>query len=370
MSLSVRLTHRFGDFTLDAAFDAPDGVTALFGRSGSGKTTVVNAVAGLLMPDSGSVTVKDRILLDTARNIRVPTPKRRVGYVFQDARLFPHMTVLQNLTYARWWGGRASTAQVQKITGLLGLGTLLDRQPGALSGGETQRVAIGRALLARPDILLMDEPLAALDTPRKAEILPYLERLRSQADIPILYVSHSIAEVARLATTVIVLEDGKIVRQGPASDVLSDPASVSKLGVRDAGAVLPARVVRHHDDGLSELESAGGTLFLPRVDAQIGDALRIRVRAQDVILSRDRPAGLSALNILKGTVTSLRQGDGPGVLVQIACGGDQVLARVTRRSATALDLHKGTICFAIVKTVSVARADIGLGDTPNERGEV
>ncbi|MEL7213512.1 MAG: molybdenum ABC transporter ATP-binding protein [Pseudomonadota bacterium] len=370
MSLSVRLNHRFPGFTLDAAFEAPEGVTALFGKSGSGKTTVVNAVAGLLKPDAGAVTVNGRILLDTGQGLHMPTPKRRVGYVFQDARLFPHMSVARNLTYGRWWGGAPSKSDTTRITDLLGIGHLMDRTPVALSGGETQRVAIGRALLARPDLLLLDEPLAALDAPRKDEILPYLERLRSEARIPILYVSHSVAEVARLATTVIVLEDGKVVRTGPATDVLSDPKAVSQLGVRDAGAVLQARVRHHHDDGLSELETSAGRLFLPKVDAQIGATLRVRIQAQDVILSRTRPEGLSALNILPGTVTSLLKGDGPGVLVQMSSGTDQVLARVTRRSAQTLELAEGATCYAVVKTVSVARADIGSDRTADQRSRV
>lgn len=370
MSLSVRLRHAFPGFTLDAAFDAPSGVTALFGKSGSGKTTVVNAVAGLLRPDAGAVTVNGRTLLDTAQKLYVPTPQRRVGYVFQDARLFPHMSVAKNLAYGRWWAGAPSAKDTARITDLLGIDHLLDRAPLALSGGETQRVAMGRALLARPDVLLLDEPLAALDAPRKAEILPYLERLRSEAQIPILYVSHSVAEVARLATTVIVLEDGKVVRTGPATDVLSDPTAVSQLGVRDAGAVIQARVLHHHDDGLSELETSAGRLFLPRVDAQIGATLRVRIQAQDVILSRTRPEGLSALNILPGTVTSLLQGEGPGVLVQMASGDDQVLARVTRRSAQALELAEGATCYAVVKTVSVARADIGSDRAAQQRGGV
>ncbi len=370
MSLSVRLTHRFPGFVLDTAFEAPDGVTALFGKSGSGKTTVVNAVAGLLNPDAGAVTVNGRTLLDTENRLNVPTPKRRVGYVFQDARLFPHMNVARNLGYGRWWGGPPDQAEMTRVTQMLGIDHLLHRAPLTLSGGETQRVAIGRALLARPDVLLLDEPLAALDATRKAEILPYLERLRSDAKLPILYVSHAVAEVARLATTVIVLEDGKVVRTGAATDVLSDPATVSKLGVREAGAVLQARVLHHHDDGLSELQTSAGRLFLPRVQVEIGTTLRVRIPAQDVILSRARPKGLSALNILPGTVTSLRQGDGPGVLVQLASGTDQVLARVTRRSAQALDLVEGAACFAVVKTVSVARADIGSDHAADQRGDV
>ncbi len=360
MTLSVTLKHAFAGFTLDLAFDAPTGVTALFGRSGSGKTTVVNAVAGLLAPDQGRVAVDDLLLLDTARRLSLPPHRRRLGYVFQEGRLFPHLTVRQNLLYGRWFAPKGDGVGFERVVDMLGVGPLLARHPGALSGGEKQRVAIGRALLCNPRLLLMDEPLAALDEARKAEILPYLERLRDQTDIPFLYVSHSMAEVARLATTLVVLEAGRVLRAGPASAVLSDPAAVPALGLREAGAVIPARVAAQEADGLTQLSISGGTILLPRIDAPIGSALRIRIHAQDVILSRTRPIGLSALNILPATVTDLRIGDGPGALVQLRAGNDLLLARITRRSASALDLSVGADCFAVLKSVAVAQTDVGM----------
>jgi molybdate transport system ATP-binding protein len=205
MSLSVRFAHRFGDFSLDVAFEAPQGVTALFGRSGSGKTSVVNAVAGLVKPETGCIQLGETVLFDAARRISVPVHQRRLGYVFQEGRLFPHLSVRQNLLYGSWFAPRETGVDYDRVVGMLGIDGLLERRPGGLSGGEKQRVAIGRALLANPQLLLMDEPLAALDEERKAEILPYLERLCAETAIPVLYVSHSMAEVARLATTLVLM---------------------------------------------------------------------------------------------------------------------------------------------------------------------
>lgn len=362
MSLSVALTHALPGLALDVSFDAPPGVTALFGRSGSGKTTVVNAVAGLLTPDAGRITLDGDRLFDSATGTNLPAHRRRLGYVFQDARLFPHLSVRQNLLYGqRFAPTDAPGPSLDEVCALLGLANLLDRRPGALSGGEKQRVAIGRALLSRPRMLLMDEPLAALDAARKAEILPYLERLRDHTAVPMLYVSHSVAEVARLATTVIVLEEGRAVRSGRAEDVLSDPGLARQIGLRETGAVLSATVARHHADGLTELAISAGRLFLPALDLAPGTPTRVRILAHDVILSRDAPTGLSALNILGGHVTEIRAGEGPGVIVQLQTGDDRLLARITRRSADALALAPGTPVHAVIKSVSVARADVGSG---------
>ncbi|MCA8882914.1 MAG: molybdenum ABC transporter ATP-binding protein [Rhodobacteraceae bacterium] len=362
MSLSVRLRHRLPGFALDAAFDAPPGVTALFGRSGAGKTTIVNAVAGLLRPDAARVVIEDAVLCDTDAGIWTPPHRRRVGYVFQDARLFPHLSVRANLTYGARFTGRRPRAPFDHVVGVLGLAALLDRSPGALSGGEKQRVAIGRALLSAPRLLLLDEPLAALDDARKAEILPYLERLRDDTQVPILYVSHSAVEVARLATTVVALDAGRVLCAGPADDVLSDPAAVRAIGVREAGSVLTGIVVAQHDDGLTEIAVAAGRLLLPRIAAQAGAQVRVRIEAQDVLLARQRPEGLSALNILPATVRATRRGNGPGVMVQLSAGGELLLARITRRSADALNIVEGADCFAVVKSVSVARLDVGIRD--------
>ncbi|MFZ1468546.1 MAG: molybdenum ABC transporter ATP-binding protein [Paracoccaceae bacterium] len=361
MTLSVSLRHRFASFALQVDFTAPPGVTALFGRSGSGKSTIVNAVAGLLRPDQGRITLDDQVLLDTAHGLALPPHRRRVGYVFQDARLFPHLTVRQNLLYGRWFARHASGPTLDQITDLLGIAALLPRRPGTLSGGERQRVALGRAILSNPHLLLMDEPLAALDEARKAEILPYLERLRDQLALPILYVSHSAAEVARLATTVVLLEAGHVIAAGPAAQVLSDPATAPVFGLRDVGAILEARLEAQEDDGLTRLTTPAGPLWLPRIDRPVGAALRLRILAQDVMLALDRPQGVSALNILPATIADLRIGDGPGALVQLQAGDAMLLARITRRSAQVLGLQKGMPVFAVLKAVSVAQENVGGG---------
>ncbi len=361
MTLTVSLSHAFAGFRLEAAFAAPPGVTALFGRSGSGKTTVVNAVAGLLRPDAGRIVAGDTVLFDRAGGIDLPPHRRCIGYVFQDARLFPHLSVRQNLLYGRWFAGLKPGAELDRIVALLGLDGLLERRPGALSGGEKSRVAIGRALLSAPRLLLMDEPLAALDEARKAEILPYLERLRDEAGLPILYVSHSVPEVARLATTVVMLEAGRVTATGSAEALLSDPAIAPGFGLREAGAILTGRVAGNDPDGLTRLETAAGPLWLPQVAAPAGSALRLRILAQDVMLALERPAAISALNILPATVRDLRLGDGPGALVRLDAGGEALLARVTRRSVQALALQPGTPVFAVLKAVSVARENVGPG---------
>lgn len=222
----VDVEHEQGAFRLAVAFSAPAGVTALFGRSGSGKTTLVRIVGGLVRPRHGRVVVGGETLVDTARGIVVPPHRRRIGYVFQEGRLFPHLTVRQNLLFGRWFAPRREPAtEPGAIVDLLGLGHILHRRPGALSGGETQRVAIGRALLAKPRLLLMDEPLASLDDARKAEILPFIARLRDETRVPIVYVSHARAEVARLADTVVMMEDGRITAAGPAGLILSAGAA-------------------------------------------------------------------------------------------------------------------------------------------------
>ncbi len=359
MSLDVTLGHRLGAFALEAAFVAPPGVTVLFGRSGSGKTSVVDAVAGLLRPQRGRIAVDGEVLCDTDRGIWTPPHRRRLGVVFQDGRLFPHLTVRGNLDYGRRFSGRGRDRALEaRIVEMLGIGALLDRRPGGLSGGERARVGIGRALLARPRLIVADEPLAALDQSRKAEIMPYFERLRDEVAVPILYVSHDAAEVARLATTVVALEGGRVLAAGPAAEILADP-NVVPAGIRAAGAVLEVRVARHHPDGLSELDAGGVALFVPRVERPAGATIRVRIPAQEVILSLEPPRGLSAVNVLPGRIEAIRAGEGPGVLVSLATPGGTVLARITRRSAERMGLAVGGSAHAVVKSVAIAREDLG-----------
>tara|TARA_R110002074_G_scaffold361896_1_gene534961 strand:- start:529 stop:1617 length:1089 start_codon:yes stop_codon:yes gene_type:complete len=361
MTLDVHIRHRFGDFALDVAFQAGPGITALFGRSGAGKTTVINAVAGLLRPDAGHVRLGDTTLVDTARLVFVPPARRHLGYVFQDARLFPHLSVRENLTFgARYGAADRPGASLDDVVALLGLDKLLVRAPNTLSGGEKQRVALGRALLSRPRMLLMDEPLANLDAPRKLEILPYLERLREgPLGLPILYVSHAVDEVARLADTLVLIQDGQVRTHGPLFDVMADPTALPLLGVREAGAVIEADVKSHAEDGISTLAISAGTLELPGVQAEVGARVRLRVLAQDVILSLDRPDGLSSVNVLPVVIEDVHPGDGPGAAIALRAGQDRLLARVTGRAVSDLRLHKGMHCFAILKATTVAPGSIG-----------
>ena len=345
--ISVQIKKAFADFTLDVAFDAPAGVIAIFGRSGSGKTTLINAIAGLVTPDEGRIVIADWDLT------HVPIHQRGLGYVFQDARLFPHMTVAKNLDY----GG---DHERDRLIDMLGLGGLLPRFPKALSGGEKSRVALGRALMSNPTMLLLDEPLAALDAQRKAEILPYLERLRDEVEVPMIYVSHDMSEVARLANTIVVLDQGRVVRAGGLGDVLSHPASVPLLGERDAGAVMLATVMEHdHEDTLTALEFEGGRLILPGHIGQIGQNMRVRVPAQDVILARVAPSQISARNVLPVKVSAIEIGQGPGVAVGLMAGETALLARITKASYRQMDLAVGSEIYAIIKATAVGPNDAG-----------
>lgn len=361
MTVEIELSHQFKSFALDVAFSAPAGVTALYGRSGSGKTTIINAIAGLLTPNRGRITINGNVLLDTTSGINVATHKRRVGYVFQDSRLFPHLTVARNLVFAeRFIREPSRSITLQPVVELLGISHLLKRRPATLSGGEKQRVAIGRALLANPHILLLDEPLAALDEARKSEILPYIERLRDELDIPIIYVSHSISEVARLATSIVGLTDGKVARAGPAAEVLADPDTFPMLEPDDAGSILTGTVAAHDETfSLTELTFDGGRLIVPLVGAKPGTKLRARVRARDIILALRQPEDTSALNILPAVVHTIGQGHGASVDVAIRCGNTNLVARITRRSLDALQIKPGMACFAVLKSVAVAERDIG-----------
>jgi len=354
VSLDVSVTHRLGAFTLDVAFHGASGLTALFGPSGSGKTTLVNIIAGLVHPERGRVVVDDEVLVDTARGTFVRPHRRRIGYVFQEARLFPHLTVRQNLLYGRWFTRReARTTRPEPVIDLLGLGSLLDRRPGRLSGGEKQRVALGRAWLASPRLLLMDEPLSSLDVGRKEEILPYIERLRDESRIPIVYVSHSLAEVARLATQVVMLADGAVRAVGSVESVLT--------GV-DASAILEARVAGHDVAvGLTTLESRAGVLRLPQITLPVGSTVRVRIRAQDVLLAVRAPEGLSARNVLPAVVTEVGLKSDPVADVRLDVGGATLLAQITRETVHALGIEPGRRVYAIIKAVAFDRSGLGPG---------
>ena len=360
MTLAIDITHQLGNFLLDARFETGGGLVALFGRSGAGKTSLVNVIAGLIRPDRGRVAVGGVTLVDAERGIFVPRHQRRLGYVFQEGRLFPHLTVRQNLLYGRWFAPPAERREdLDRVVDLLGIDALLDRRPGRLSGGEKQRVAIGRALLASPRMLLMDEPLASLDEARKAEILPYIERLRDQSKVPIVYVSHSIAEVARLASTIVLVSEGKVVAVGPAVEIMRRLDLFPLTGRAEAGAIIEATVESHDARfGLTQLRSRAGVWKLPRLDAPVGARLRLRVRARDVMLAKSPPADLSALNILAGAVADIAAGDGPIVEIRLDCNGESLLARLTRYSVERLGLARGTPVYALVKSVALERRSL------------
>ena len=352
--LAVRLQRRQGDFSLDVAFDAPTpGLTALFGRSGCGKTTVVDLIAGLRAADAGRVAVDDAVLLDTARGVRVPAERRRIGYVFQDARLFPHLDVRGNLEYGRRRAG-PDPQQIgfAEIVALLGLEPLLGRRPRGLSGGEKQRVALGRALLSQPRLLLLDEPLAALDAARREEVLPYLERLRDHIALPMLLVTHDFTEVLRLATHVVLLEDGRVSAAGPPAEVSLAPALRAIVGPEAIGAVIKGRVDGIDAvAGLARVRAAGGVLSVEANGLEPGQAVRLQLLARDLILATERPRALSVRNLLEGTVSGLEP-DGPhAVLVRVDAAGTALIVRVTAQAAAELALAPGGHIWVLVKTV-------------------
>jgi molybdate transport system ATP-binding protein len=371
--IEVDIEHRLGAFTLDIHFVGGRGLTALFGRSGAGKTSVVNAIAGLIRPQLGRISVDGAVLLDTEHGIFTPAHRRRIGYVFQDGRLFPHLTVRQNLLFGCWFAPRGKTAVgFDDVVDLLGIGPLLMRRPARLSGGEKQRVAIGRALLANPRLLLMDEPLASLDAARKDEILPYLERLRDEAIVPIIYVSHAAAEIARLATTIVLIAGGSVRAVGPVAEVMGQAGLYPLAGGFEAGAVLAVTVASHDPRwGLTEMAGSFGRLIVPRLDLPAGTPLRVRIRARDVILALARPTEISALNVLAGEVEALAPVADGALEVQLRLGSERLLARVTRRSGQALGLAPGRQVFALIKTVAIDRRSLGRdGETADFDQEV
>ena len=359
--LEVDIEYRLTAFDLDIHFRTGRGLTALFGRSGAGKTSIINTIAGLVRPERARIVIDGSVLTDTDRGIFTPTHRRRVGYVFQEGRLFPHLTVRQNLLFGRWFApdrGRPAV-HLGDVVDLLGIGPLLNRRPGRLSGGEKQRVAIGRALLASPRVLLMDEPLASLDGRLKDEILPYLERLRDEAGVPIVYVSHSVAEAARLATTIVLISDGQVRAVGPVQQVMGRAELYPLAGRFEAGAVLAALVAAHDTRwSLTELAGSFGSLLVPRLDVPIGTALRLRIRARDVILAVSPPAGISALNVLTGRIEKLVPIEEGAVDVQLRVGNERLLARVTRRSGETLGLVPEREVFAVIKTVAIDRRSL------------
>lgn len=356
MSLSVDLHRRLGTLELAVRFEQPaSGVTALFGPSGAGKTSVLHMIAGLLAPDRGRILLGDRILLDSDAGLSVPAPARRLACVFQDARLFPHLSVRANLFYGMRRSPDPPQAEaVEAVIDLLGLGDLLARRPRGLSGGERQRVAIGRALLANPEMLLLDEPLAALDPERRDEILGYLERLRDRTAVPMLYVTHRREEMARLADEVVMLDAGRVLARGTTAGVLADPGLALRFA-EPPSSVLRARVDRHDEHwGLTHLDCGGLPLVLPRLDAAEGSRVRIAIRAADVLIALNPPEGLSASNTLAATIRDLADADPTWTDASLDVAGQPLAARITRASRQRLGLQPGQRVFALIKTATLA----------------
>ena len=340
-------------FTLDVNLTMPcRGVTALFGHSGSGKTTLLRCIAGLERATDGFLSVNGEVWQDG--KYWLPTHKRSLGYVFQEPHLFPHLNVLGNLRYGLKRITAAQRVSLDQAIELLGIGHLLDRKPDRLSGGERQRVGIARALAVSPRILLMDEPLAALDLKRKKEILPYLERLHSDLEIPILYVSHSPDEVAQLADYLVLMANGSVVAAGPLQETLAR-LDLPAVFADDAGVVLETVIGVHDDDDLlTRLDFEGGNIFVARRPEAVGRRLRCRVHARDVSLTLERAEHTSILNILRATVVAIGATESPAhVLVRLQANGVPLLARITRRSSHRLGIGPGLVLWAQIKAVAL-----------------
>jgi molybdate transport system ATP-binding protein len=359
--IEVALQRRRGTFALDVAFRTSDepsgapGVIALFGPSGCGKTTTVHAISGLLRPDAGIVRIGAATLFDSTRGIEVPAERRRIGYVFQESRLFPHLDVLGNLRYgARRAGQEGPQIDFDEVVDLLGLGALLARRPRQLSGGERQRVALGRALLCRPRLMLLDEPLASLDTARRAELLPYLERLRDRLSIPMIYVSHQFEEVLRLATHIVLLEAGRVVAQGDVAAVSLAPALRAVVGSDALGAVVEGEIEEvDRAAGLARLRVGTGRLTIQADELTAGRRVRVQLLARDLILGVEPPHGLSVRNCLEGTLVRLIPDAARTHLVEIEVGGPRLIAQVTTSASAELNLCVGRRLWVLVKTVSL-----------------
>jgi molybdate transport system ATP-binding protein len=354
--LEVDVELRRGQFLLAAAFAAEAaGVTALYGRSGSGKTSLVGALAGLIRPQRGRIRLDGRTLFDSAAGVNLPPERRRLGYVFQEGRLFPHLSVAGNLAYGLKGVPAAERfLEFDAVVDLLALGALLPRRPATLSGGEKQRVALGRALLAQPRLLLLDEPLASLDQAMKDEVLPFLERLRDGVKLPMIYVSHQMSEVVRLADHLVLLDRGRVAAAGPVAELLGRLDLRHLTGQREAGALLTAR-----------LELGGASLWIPAPDAPLGSALRLRVQARDVAIALQPPKDLSVQNVLPATVGEL-SAESPYVDLSLLVAGQRLSARITGRAADQLGLREGQAVYALLKAIAVERQALARRPRPPE----
>jgi len=352
MALEV-MARAKGPIALDVAFRVEHGeLLALVGHSGSGKTTLLRTIAGLWRPEVARVTVDGTSWLDTAARIDLPTHHRRVGIVFQNYALFPHMTAAQNVMAAMDVADRYEALRILDLVNLHGLGS---RKPAQLSGGQQQRVAVARALARKPQALLLDEPFSAVDRATREKLYGEIIALRAHLAMPVVLVTHDMNEAQLLADRMVVIERGRVVGAGTTAQVMADPEALRAMGIREVAAMLPAVIAEHGPDGLTRLDAATGPLFLPGVEGAPGTQVRVRIMAHEVILSRARPEGLSAQNILAGTVTQIVAGKGPAVTVHVRVGDHEILSRITRRAAEQMALRPGETIHAILKSMSVAR---------------
>jgi len=352
---SVAVKKRRGSFELNAQFESPTpGVVALFGRSGCGKSTLVQVIAGLLDADVGRIALDDSLLLDTAAQVNVPAERRRIGVVFQDPRLFPHMSVAANLDYGRKRAAPPFFVTLDAVADLLGIGHLMDRRTHQLSGGEQQRVAIGRALLSQPHLLLLDEPLASLDAARRSEVLPYLESLRDQLAVPMAYVSHDFDEVLRLATHLVLMDAGRTIAQGELTAMSLNAELRSIIGPEAVGAIIEGTVLDPDGlSGLTRIRVGRGELKVEPLQAAVGAKLRVQLLARDLIVATSAPRDLSVRNVIEGVVTQLVNDSGGSDLVSIDIGGALIMARITCAATRELLLAPGRPVWALVKSVSL-----------------
>lgn len=362
LAIDIRLAK--GEFSLRVGAELQlEGITAVFGPSGAGKTTLLRVVAGLEKGAEGRIALGGEIWQDTDRRVMVPAHERHIGYVFQDGRLFPHLSVEGNLSFAversrrRNSGGRKSGARFSSDTPMpavvnsLDLKELLGRKPDTLSGGEIQRVAMGRALLATPRVMLLDEPLSALDVRRKAEIIPYVERLASDFGVPVLYVTHNVDEVARLASSMVLMADGRVAAIGGVAEILEQVELWSITGRLEAGSLLKA-ITGKTRDGMTALDVGGETLRVPAIGVGAGASVHLRVQAREVSIARERPERLSIRNVLPASLVSIEFSEPPFVELLLDVHGQHLRSRVTREAVEDLDLREGQPVFALIKSVA------------------
>ncbi len=336
------------------------GITAVFGRSGAGKTSLINAVSGLITPRHGRISLGEKALFDSGQQVNLPPEKRRVGYVFQDARLFPHMTVEKNLRYGE---KRNQPSVFKEIVALLDIETLLNRYPRDLSGGEKQRVAIGRALMAAPELLIMDEPTASLDAPRRQELISYLLLLVEKLKVPVLYVSHSLDEILQLADNMLILDRGHVVANGPIHEVWGSEPMRPWLSAKEQSMLVMATVMGHHENyAMTQLDLEGQSLWVQRVQAEKGARMRLRIFANDISIVKTKPTDSSIRNVIPVEIADVMQcdsGNGEAGYCQLALkiGQQTLLANITQWAADELSLAQGQRVYAQLKGVSVAKGD-------------